>query len=117
MRKTFATLAVTAAAFAVPMLGAGTAYAETTDGQLLGSCSGTPIAVDGYGVCVSNTTVPVYGGGVFWTPGVPKQYVNTPAVGPVPAQAIGTPIVPSQGVTVPAIVVQGPTVTPCLGGC
>lgn len=116
MRKTLTTLAVTAAAFAIPMLGAGTAYADTTD-EALAPCTGTPITVDGYGVCVSNTTINVYGGGVFWTPGVPKQYVNTPAVGPVPAQSIGTPIVPSEGVTVPAIIVQAPLVTPCLGGC
>lgn len=117
MRKTFATLAITAAAFAVPMLGVGTAYADTTDGQALGSCTGNPVAVDGYGVCVTNTTVTVFGGAVVWTPGVAKQYVNTPAVGPVPAQAVGTPIVPSEGVTVPPIVVQAPLVTPCLGGC
>lgn len=116
MRKTLATLAVTAAAFAMPMLGAGTAYADTTDG-LLGPCTGTPVTVNGYGVCVTSTSTTLYGGGVFWTPGVDKKYVNTPAVGPVPPQSFGTPIVPSQGVTVPAIVVQGPIVTPCLGGC
>lgn len=116
MRKALATLAVTAAAFAVPMLGAGTAYADTTDAQAaLGSCTGNPVAVDGYGVCITNATITVFGGKVVWTPGVDKQYVNTPQVGPVPAQSIGTPIVTSEGFTVPPIVVQAPLVTPCVG--
>lgn len=117
MRKTFSILAITAAAFAVPMLGGGTAYADTGDTEALGTCAGTPISVDGYGVCVTNSTITLFGGAVFWTPGVPKQYVNTPPVGPVPAQSFGTPIVPSQGITVPPVIVQGPIVSPCLGGC
>jgi hypothetical protein len=84
---------------------------------MAGSCTGTPITVDGYGVCESSKTITVYGGTVVWTPGVAKQYVNTPGVGPVPPQAIGTPIVPSEGVTVPPIIVQAPFITRCAGGC
>ena len=122
MRKTLTALAVTAAAFTIPMLGTGTAYAADTDVDLAAfpPCTGIPITVDHYGVCVTSSgSTAIYGGGVFWTPGVPKQTVWTPAVGPVPAQAIGTPIIPSEGVTVPAITVNSPVVTPCAGqvGC
>lgn len=99
--------ATTTAVAAVSILSAPSALA----------CTGIPVAVDGYGACVTPQTTTVYPGGVYWTPGVPKQYVNTPAVGPVPAQAFGTPIVPSEGVTVPPVIVQAVKVTPCTGTC
>lgn len=80
------------------------------------ACTGTPIAVNGYGVCVgqSQTTVP---GREQWVPGVPSQSVNTPGVLFVPPQSFRTPYVPSQGVTVPPTTVQGVSVTPCTGSC
>ena len=80
MRKTLATLAVTAAAFAVPMLGTGTAYAADTnasadattvtqivDSALGGGClstfvnqvEATPL---GTPVVISGLTVTIYGG-------------------------------------------------------
>lgn len=102
-----ATATATAAAFAgLSLAGATPALA----------CGGTPIDVNDYGVCIENnsTTIP---GGVTWTPGVAKQYVNTPGVLFVPPQSFGTPIVPSQGVTRPAITVDAVTVTPCTGTC
>jgi hypothetical protein len=80
------------------------------------ACNGTPVAVNGYGVCVGSgqTTVP---GQERWIPGVPSQSVNTPEVLFVPAQSFRTPYVPSQGVTVPPTTVQGVTVAPCTGSC
>ncbi|MDQ1748499.1 MAG: hypothetical protein QOD07_2762 [Frankiaceae bacterium] len=122
MRKTLTTLAVTATAFAVPMLGAGTAHADTVGTSVpplvTNSCAGAFLGVDGYGACATtSSSVSVFPGAVVWTPGVPKEYVNTPAIGPVPAQAIGTPIVPSEGVTIPPITVSAPWVAICTGGC
>lgn len=97
---------------------AAASFTGATPAAVAGSCTGTPVTVDGYGVCVTpSTPVTVFPGKVVWTPGVPKQYVNTPGVGPVPPQSVGTPIVPSEGVTVPPVVVQAPGVTPCTGGC
>jgi hypothetical protein len=82
----------------------------------LAECGGTPIDINDYGVCIENskTTVP---GQVVWTPGVPKQYVNTPGILFIPPQSFGTPIVPSQGVTVPTITIDAVKVTPCTGSC
>ncbi|MDT7536916.1 MAG: hypothetical protein QOI82_501 [Actinomycetota bacterium] len=75
MRKTLTTLAVTAAAFAVPMLGAGTAYADTAVNtaalqQIVatgGGCTTTyAAAVEGQRIGpvynVTGLTVTVYGG-------------------------------------------------------
>lgn len=81
------------------------------------ACGGIPVAVNGYGACVeagSPITIP---GQVVWTPGVAKQYVNTPGVLFVPPQSFGTPIVPSQGVTIPTLTVDAVKVTPCTGSC
>lgn len=80
------------------------------------ACSGTPIAVNGYGACVETSTT-VVPSRVVWTPGVPKQYVNTPGILFVPPQSFGTPIVPSQGVTTPPLRVDAVKVTPCTGSC
>ena len=80
MRKTLTTLAVTAAAFAVPMLGAGTAYADTSlqavDGSAVtnlvntalgGGCTTTYVGqLESQGIgqlySVYGLTVTVYGG-------------------------------------------------------
>ena len=79
MRKTLTALAVTAAAFAVPMLGAGTAYADTSaavntsavtqvvDSALGGGCTTTYVAqLEGVPLgawfSINGLTVTVYGG-------------------------------------------------------
>ena len=81
------------------------------------ACGGTPIDVNDYGVCIEADSTTLVEGGVYWTPPVPKQYVNTPGVLFVPPQSFGTPIVPSQGLTVPEVTVDAVTVTPCTGTC
>lgn len=81
------------------------------------ACDGTKLGVNEYGACVESSSTTLIEGGVYWTPPVPKQYVNTPGVLFVPPQSFGTPIVPSQGLTVPEVTVDAVEVTPCTGSC
>ncbi len=117
IRPTVRRLSIVAAAFTTVSL-SGLTLGLTP--AMAGTCTaggGTPVGANGYGACVTPGSTTILNGGPGWIGPFGGGVYNTPAVGPVPAQAFGLPYVPPEGYTLPPVVVQGVRVSPCLGGC